>query len=107
MTETNKSNETNNSNETPQGRVVFPAVVPSGEAVNQHFSFVLIEDAVAQAADHLKTVEEGVVEINQNAQKLNERMQQLQARKISLQAQANLLQELKRKLIEMQSTQAL
>jgi len=101
------SEETKQIQEKPKGNIVFPTVVPSGESVEQqHFSFALIADAIAQAEDHLKTVEEGVAEINQTAQKLNERMQQLQARKISLKSQANLLQELHRKLTEIDTAQS-
>jgi hypothetical protein len=83
------------------GRVEMPAVVPHNE--NQHYSSLLIDDGIAQVADHLKTIEDGMIEVNQNAQKLNERMQQLQARKISLQAQGTLLNELKRKFEEFEN----
>jgi uncharacterized phage infection (PIP) family protein YhgE len=83
------------------GRVEMPAVVPHNE--NAHYSSLLIEDGIAQVTDHLKTIEEGMIEINQSAQKLNERMQQLQARKIALQAQGTLLNELKKKFEEFEN----
>lgn len=98
----------NNKSASPQekpvshvGRVEMPAVVPHNE--NQHYSSLVIEDGIAQVADHLKTIEEGMLEVNQTAQKLNERMQQLQSRKISLQAQGSLLTELKRKFEEFEN----
>jgi hypothetical protein len=97
---------TNQTQETHPGRFELPAVVATPEGEGQHYSYMLIEDGIAQAADHLKTVEAGMAEINQSAQKLNERMQQLQARKISLQAQASLLQELKRKFEEFKNAES-
>ena len=106
MENENGTTQENKNAETPSGRFELPAVVGTPESEGQHFSFLLIEDGIAQATDHLKTVEAGMVEINQSAQKLNERMQQLQARKISLQAQASLLQELKRKFEEFQNAES-
>lgn len=104
--EENNTNTKANLQKAPAGRVELPAVVPTAEDDSQHFSFMLIEDGLAQAADHLKTVETGMAEINQSAQKLNERMQQLQARKIALQSQATLLQELKRKFEEFKNAES-
>ena len=86
------------SNKPAEGRVELPLVVP--ENTNRHFSSLLIDDGLAQVADHLKTIEDGIADINKNAQKLNESMQQLQTRRISIQAQNSLLLELKRKLEE-------
>lgn len=101
--ENNKPAKTQEKPVSSVGRVEMPAVVPHNE--NQHYSSLLIDDGIAQVADHLKTIEEGMIEINQNAQKLNERMQQLQSRKISLQAQGSLLNELKRKFAEFENVE--
>ncbi len=95
MSETdNNPTEPNN----PPGRVELPAVVPT--ETNQHISMLLVADGLAQVDEQLKTIDDGINELNVSAQQLNERMTQLQTRKIATIAQKNLLEELKKKITE-------
>ena len=79
-------------------KVELPLVTP--EVVNdKHISILLIEDGLRQVETNLKEQED-------NIGKLSEQLQRLQAMRIATTAQQNLLNELLRKITELESSQA-
>lgn len=79
-------------------KVELPLVTPA-EVNTKHISILLIEDGLRQVEVNLKEQED-------NIGKLSEQLQRLQAMRIATTAQQNLLNELLRKITELESSQA-
>lgn len=77
-------------------RVELP-VVTGTEVESKHVSLLLIEDGLKQTEANLKAQEE-------NIKKFSDQLQQLQNMRIATIAQKNLLQELEKKILELEES---
>lgn len=79
-------------------RVELP-IVTETETENKHVSLLLVADGLRQAEINLKEQEENIA-------KFTEQINNLQAMRIATTAQKNLLQELERRILELDKQQA-
>lgn len=77
-------------------RIELP-VVTETEVESKHVSLLLIADGLKQTEANLKAQEE-------NIRKFTDQLQQLQNMRIATMAQKNLLQELEKKILELENS---